>query len=80
MHRNGKSNSRRIMKSTKDNFNLRNQNCQSDDNDKIKMILQLLAKIEYENYLEIKEKKNTSILLSNGCGISTLTAVNCKAA
>ena len=68
------------MKSTTDSFNLRNQNCQTDDNDKIKMIIQILAKIEYENYLEIKEKMNSTILLSNGCGISTLTAVNCKAA
>jgi hypothetical protein len=68
------------MKSTKDSFNLRNQNCQTNDNDKIKMIIQILAKIEYENYLEIKEKMNSTILLSNGCGISHLTEVNCKAA
>lgn len=68
------------MKSTTDSFNLRNQNCQTDDNDKIKMIIQILAKIEYENYLEIKEKMNTTILLGNGCGISPLTAVNCEAA
>lgn len=68
------------MKSTADSFNFRNQNYQTDDNDKINMIIQILAKIEYENYLEIKEKMNTTILLSNGCGTSPLTAVNCEAA
>ena len=68
------------MKSIKDNFNLRNQNCQSDDNDKIKMIIQILARIEYENYLEIKGKCNSPNLVMDECRKFSLTSVNCKAA
>jgi hypothetical protein len=44
--------------------------------DEIKMILQLLAKIEYEQYLEIKEKMNSPLIVRNECRILSITAVN----
>jgi hypothetical protein len=57
-----------------------NLNCQISVDDKIKVILQILARIEYENYLEIKGKCNSPNLVMDECRKFSLTSVNCKAA
>jgi hypothetical protein len=48
--------------------------------DEVKTILLLLARIEYENYLEIKGKCNSPNLVLDECRKFSLTSVNCKAA
>lgn len=54
------------------------QNYNVCDDDKIKSILQLLAKIEYEYYLEIKEKMTAPLIVRNECRILPMAAVNCS--
>jgi len=58
------------------NANYVKLNNQMNNDDNVKLLLQVLAQIEYENYLEIKVKANSSLTSGNECRILPLIDVN----